>query len=110
MEINTFIESVLIQIVEGTKNANQIIINSGATISSKDVRPLRDSTTYNFTNNKLVNLIEFDIALTVIENDKKNGTGGIKIAGIQFGAGIESETNNQIISRIKFSLPLTLPE
>lgn len=109
MNVKDFIENALVQIVEGVNNANTAIKNSGAMISSKDVRPLRDGTTYNTTTGNLVNLVEFDIAVTVNETDKSDGNAGIKVVGLSIGGGLQKENTNQTVSKIKFSVPLTFP-
>ncbi len=109
MDIKDFIENSLLQIVEGVNNANEKIKNFGALISSKNVRPLREGTTFNTNTGDLVNLIEFDIGVTVNEKDTTSGGAGIKIAGLNIGGDLQNESVNQRISRIKFSIPLTLP-
>ena len=109
MDVKDFVETTLVQIVEGINIANGKLNGTGAIISSKNVRPLRDGTTYNTDTGHLVNLIEFDVAVTVIEKDTAGGGGGIKIAGISIGGQLQNETANQSVSRIKFSVPLTLP-
>jgi len=109
MDIKDFIETSLTQIVEGVNSANTKLKETGAIISSKNVRALREGTTLNSITGDLVNLIEFDVAVTVNEIDTANGGVGIKIAGINIGGKLQNESANQTISRIKFSLPLTLP-
>ena len=53
--------------------------------------------------------IDFDVAVTAIETDGTKGGGGLRVAQL-FQAGIEANrsTENQSISRVKFSLPLVL--
>lgn len=69
---------------------------------------LRDGTTYNTVTEDLVNLIEFDIAVTVNEEDASNSGMGTKITGINTGGGLQNENANQSVNKIKFSIPLTL--
>ena len=108
MDIKDFVENTLLQIVQGVNSANEKLKDTGAIVSSKNVIPLREGTTYNTSTGDLVNLIEFNIAVTVNEKDTANGGMGIKIAGINIGGGLQSELANQSISKIKFSIPLTL--
>jgi hypothetical protein len=108
MDIKDFVENTLLQIVQEVNSANEKLKDTGAIISSKNVRPLREGTTYNSSTYDLVNLIEFDIAVTVNEKDTANGGMGIKIAGISIGGRLQNETANQSINKIKFSIPLTL--
>ncbi len=108
MDIKDFVENTLVQIVEGINNANEKLKDQGAKITSKDVRALREGTTLNSRTGDLVNLIDFDVAVTVNEKDTADGGAGIKIAGINIGGKLQNETSNQSISRIKFSIPLSL--
>jgi hypothetical protein len=110
MDVQDFIEKTLTQVVNGVNKAKVNIKPSGALISSKDVRPLREGTTYNTSTGNLVNLVEFDIAVTVNEKDTDGANAGIKIVGLSIGGGLQKESLNQTVSRIKFSVPLTFPE
>jgi len=109
MDIKEFVGSTLVQIIEGINEANEKLKNTGAVISSKDVLPIREGTTRNIATGNLVNLIDFDVAVIVNEKDIANGGAGINIAGIQIGGTLQNETVNQSVSRIKFSIPLTIP-
>lgn len=109
MEIKDFIEVSLVQIVEGVNQAKAKLLSTGATISSKDVRPLRDGTTYNHATGNLVNIVEFDVAVTVNEKDTTGGKAGVNVVGLNIGGGMQVENTNQKVSRIKFTIPLTLP-
>lgn len=52
--------------------------------------------------------VEFDLAVTVTENDskedKKNGGGNIKIASISGESMNKTEIRNETVSRVKFSI------
>lgn len=52
--------------------------------------------------------VEFDLAVTVIENDSKEGAikggGNIKVASIDGEFTNKTETRNETISRVKFSI------
>jgi hypothetical protein len=110
MDIKDFVENSLIQIVEGVVNANTKLKEMGAKVSSKDIRPLRESTTYNQVTNQVVNLVDFDLALTVSDKDSSGIGGGIKITSFTIGGQSQNESTKQTVSRIKFSIPLTLPQ
>jgi len=107
MDVKEFIESSLIQIIEGINGAKDKLKGSDVLISSKDVRPLREGTTVNHQTGNLVNLIEFDMAVTVNEKDTSGGKAGINIVGLNIGGGLQNEVSNQTVSRIKFSVPVT---
>src|SRR5688572_26901733 len=106
MDIKEFVRNTLVQIVQGVNSANEEIKDAGAKISSKDIGAIREGLTFNKSTGDLVNLIEFDIAVTVNEKDIANGGGGIKVAGlINMGGSMQNENSNQSVSRIKFSVP-----
>jgi hypothetical protein len=54
--------------------------------------------------------VEFDVAVTAGETKKSGGGAGISVVGLG-GGGAHSTTEGQSsnVSRIKFSVPLTLP-
>ena len=70
-----------------------------------------------FTKETLIQIVQgveevnFDVAVTASETDGTKGGGGIKVAQILHG-GIETSksTENQSISRVRFSLPLVLDD
>jgi len=109
MDIKEFVGSTLVQIIEGINDAKEKLKDSGAVISSKNVEGMRGGTLRNKITGDVVNLIDFDVAVSVNEKDAANGGAGINIAGVQFGGQLQNETVNQSVSRIKFSIPLTIP-
>ena len=101
MDLKEFTKQALVQIVEGTKEANAVIKQYNANILEDE-----DSCTgisYSLTN------VDFDVAITATETEGANGGGGIKVMGV-FNAGgeIESKTEKQTISRVKYTIPLVL--
>lgn len=102
MDLKEFTKQTLVQIVEGTKEANDVIKQNNAHIHIEDEDYLT-GTSYPLTN------VDFDVAITATETEGANGGGGIKVMGV-FNAGgeIESKTENQTISRVKYTIPLVL--
>jgi hypothetical protein len=101
MDLKEFTKQALVQIVEGTKEADAIIKESNAHIhlECEDFT----GTSYPLTN------VDFDVAITATETEGANGGGGIKVMGV-FNAGgeIKSRTENQTVSRVKYTIPLVL--
>lgn len=53
--------------------------------------------------------VDFDVAITDTESDGTNGSASLKVASlINFGSKVDTKTENQIISRIKYILLLRL--
>lgn len=59
---------------------------------------------------KLVLELEFDVAVTTQEDSKTKGGIGIFVGSIGIGAQGQSGTSLSEINRIKFKVPLALPE
>lgn len=112
MDIKDFIKETMVQIVEGVEGINEALETKGAYIASKqvvgegvNVKVEKDKTTRNLVK------VEFDLAVTVTNiEDNKIGT-GLSIASLfSLGATSEGKNTNQEVSRIKFALPLALPD
>ena len=106
MDLKEFTKQTLVQIVEGTQEANEELKDLDAYITCEKM----------FNSNgpslsaKGLNVItvDFDVAITATETEGINGGAGLKVAMLNLGGGTESKTENQTISRIKYSLPLVL--
>jgi len=110
MDLKEFTKETLVQIVQGVNEANEQLADNNAYIT----RGIQKSTTGDSYIDRsghythAVN-VDFDVAVTATEIDGTKGGGGIKVAQILHG-GIETSksTENQSISRIKYSIPLVL--
>jgi hypothetical protein len=117
MELKEFINQTLVQLIEGVKLAQNQTRSLDGEINPylpevllKD--KVLDSRMFRLggTVEKNVFFIDFDVAVTVIESDNIKGGGSINVAAIKLGAGGESNTTNTQQSRIKFIIPITLPD
>jgi hypothetical protein len=119
MELKSFVRETLVEIVKGVKEAQEKTKASGALINPEGV--ITES------NTKIVKwlperrgsgdwregqVVEFDVAVAVSEKDEAKGGIGIQVASIMIGVGVSGkiEDENSTISRLKFSVPLFLPE
>ena len=113
MDIKDFIKESLLQIVEGIAETNEALKDKGAYIPTRMVvgegvwvtLDKETNTTRHFMR------VDFDLAVTVTQSDKLKAGGGLSIASV-FNAGVSSEdaSKNEEISRIKYTLPIALPE
>ena len=121
MNLEDFIETSLRQIIEGTRKAQAATRIPGKERSEADlVNPAimysADSAPkgmhYATQNRNLVHFVEFDVAVTTDSSLEGKGNAGIKIAGIGVGFGTSASATDRdtVVSRIKFSVPLTLPQ
>ena len=114
MDIKDFIKESLLQIVDGITEANTALEAKGASIPisvggegvwATLVKEGKDKHT------KYIMRVDFDLAVTVTQGDNLKAGGGVSIASF-FNAGASSEESNQSqsVSRIKYTIPLELPE
>jgi len=54
-------------------------------------------------------IVDFDVAVTTEESKQSKGGAGIMIAAITFGGHAQSDTKNSVVSRIRFSVPISFP-
>jgi hypothetical protein len=119
MELKSFVREALVEIVGGVKEAQDQTKDTGALINPEGV--------FTESSTKVVKwlperkgggdwregqVVEFDIAVAVSEKDEAQGGVGIQVASIMIGVGVSGkmEDENSTISRLKFSVPLFLPE
>lgn len=107
MDLKEFTSQTLTQIVEGVNDANSVIADSGAYITTEKISG--NNGAYLFRQDLNVIEVNFDVAITTSETEGVNGGGGLKVVGIiSAGGNAESKIENQTISRIKYTLPLVL--
>lgn len=106
MDLKEFTKQTLVQIVEGVKEANEEF-QDGAYVPY--LVPHNTKGRYIYEDGANVVDIDFDVAITATETEGANGGGGLKVASfLNIGGALESKTENQTISRIKYTLPLVL--
>jgi hypothetical protein len=110
MEIRDFISNALTQLIDGISNAQEYAQSKGAIINPTD-KFMSDFDKMSRTqqDQKLVHIVEFDVAVTVSEN--KQLTGGIGLIVPEMSIGYRGTIDNQknAVSRIQFSIPVILP-
>lgn len=55
---------------------------------------------------KHASIMEFDIAVTASDETGSQAEGQLKVVGLSIGGGAEDKTQQQNVSRVKFSLPV----
>ncbi len=106
MDLKEFTKQTLVQIVEGVKEANEELKTSNAYITYEKMN--NSSSPSLFAKGLNVIAVDFDVAITATETEGVNGGAGLKVAMLNLGGNSESKTENQTISRIKYTLPLVL--
>ena len=115
MELKEFISAALMQIVEGVAAVQAPAEALGALINPEDVLTTHFGAKGHSPSieargrgrrKRFVQFIEFDVAVVVTRDEKMKGSGGLLNV---VSAGLESSHAQQTTTRIKFSVPLTLP-
>ena len=111
MDLKEFIKETLISISEGVIESQNYLNSKGI---GSEINPRIQSEWekigYVFSDSgKPIQLVEFDV--DVIANEKKAGEGhvGVTVSSIGFGGKRNRETTSGSNSRIRFSIPITLP-
>ncbi len=120
MELKDFVKESIVQIATAIDEANAALSDSGAMINPLNIRANSESAqayartitrgeTTKDSHSKVVEKVEFDVA--VIAETGQQGSAGAKlsIASIGFGADGKTESSNKSQSRIKFSIPVVYP-
>jgi len=109
MDVEQFIHQTLRKIVSGVEAAQESMKRQRATICP----PLRNyskETSYSALNDQPVQVVEFDIAVTVTEGTNNKTGGALTVAAVVgVGHSRQKEQQNQTVSRVKFSVPVMLP-
>lgn len=114
MELKDFVQQTLLQIIQGVSLAQQDTGTCGAKINPTDSmrigEKLADNSLYSTGQHlQLVQMVEFDVAVTAEEGKGTKGGVGIMVGTIGLGAQGQSEARNTTENRIKFKIPLMLP-
>lgn len=114
MELQDFVKEALVQVIGGVTAAQDEIRKAG---SSAEISPALKTNWETLErqgkamsdSGRVVQLLEFDIAVTVAEKTQTKGKIGIAIGVLGLGSQGQSESSDSSASRIKFSVPILLP-
>jgi hypothetical protein len=112
MELNDFVSQTLTQIVEGVKDAQVKLSDSGV-----EINPHLNSSHSEMGKQGMLwtssataaQIVKFDVALTVTEGTGTKGGIGVFAGAVNLGSSGQSQSENSSVSRIQFSVPMTLP-
>ena len=109
MDIKEFTKETITQIVCAVHEANGLIGDVGASIPAGRIYGSQVMIDDENVEKNIVK-VEFDVAVSAVESAKVGGGAGIKVATFNVGRGANSQKENSTVSRVKFTLPLVLPE
>lgn len=110
MDLKEFIKETMGSIAAATSELQRELADTGVLINppvshERDVyNPSRDT---NFQ--RLVEKIEFDAAVTASQETSGAARAGLRVMSLELGASGERAVGSESISRVKFSIPITLP-
>jgi len=118
MDLKDFIKATLVEINQAITESNAELQDTGAIINPKGIQINSDnsqaygrqSPKTDHHRLKVVQKIDFDVAVFAQNDEKAGGGAKISIASIGIGADAEVKNSNKSESRIKFSVPVIYPE
>ena len=119
MNLEEFVDTSLRQIIAGVKKAQQATRLPGKHPSEADVvNPAvmygADSAPkgkyFATVGRNLVNFVDFDVAVTTDSTSEATAGLSLKVAGIGIGGGGGVSDRDSVVSRIKFQVPIVLPQ
>jgi len=102
MELQEFIKNTLVSIKNGLREANEEFARQEGKTLGKDFTSLFVMEPHN--REKGEGYITFDVAVTVSQESKKSGGGGLKIAVASLGGEVGGVKSQEHVSRIKFHI------
>ena len=113
MELKDFVKRTIVQIVEGVKAAQEATKEAGAEVNPEGLRYI--STEDNKEGRRYSDLgyftedIQFDVAIAASEGTETKGGIGVFMGPVLLGSQGKSDAGNSTVSRIKFTVPVRLP-
>lgn len=112
MDLKEFVAKALAEIIEGVIDAQSTLGPNGKFVNpqlSTQQGPLEKQNRLVSIQGQLVQTVEFDVAVTATSATGTKGGIGV-VAGIfALGSQGQSSAENVALSRLKFSVPITLP-
>ena len=119
MTLETFISESLTQIARGIEQAAVNLKDSTAIPNPRNMRPMVNNEAYYGSliegdadkprYARVVDTIEFDVAVTITDGTATKGGIGIFAGAIGVGSQGASNNSNATVSRLKFRVPFVLP-
>lgn len=111
MRLQNFISETLKEIIAGVKEAQSFAASQGARVNPpwRKTLKLQACSVRDAYTGQLLQNVEFDVAVTLTEESEAKGGAGIFVAAIGLGVQGKTDISSSSISRVKFSVPVSLP-
>ena len=119
MNLDEFVDSSLRQIISGVKKAQEATRLPGKHPTEADVvnpavmygaDPAPKGKYFATVGRNLVHFVDFDVAVTTDSTSEAKADLSLKVAGIGIGGGGGVSDRDGVVSRIKFQVPIVLPQ
>lgn len=113
MELKDYIKETLTQIIQGVSAAQEFAEKNDSKINPNDLQLSYykgDKPVYADRNNNYAQIIDFEISITITEENSSKGGVGVFLGSLGVGGNIENQLSNNNINKIKFSIPVFLPK
>ena len=104
ISLQEFVTETLNQVIRGVAEAKP-----DAEKHRAEVNPQMRGVPRTDSRGRLIQEIEFDVAVTTSDATKTKGGIGIVVGPLALGSAGQSDAMNQSVSRIRFSVPISLP-
>jgi hypothetical protein len=115
MDLQEFVQATLVEISKGIQRANESLKGTDTKVNPKNLA-MNTGTGANYgyiaktqEMSRVVELVEFDVAVNVSEGSEKNGKIGISVGSVGLGVGGKSAEGSSSISKIRFKIPVAWP-
>ena len=120
MDLKDFVKESIVQISKGIEEANSELEESEAMVNPINVqthsteaqgygRTRKRKDNSQFADSKLLQNLEFDVAVTVEAGKQGSAGAKLSIATINVGAAGKVESTDRSESRIRFTIPVVFP-
>ncbi len=112
MELKEFVAEALADIIQGVLDAQAKLETNGRFINPRLSTPTARSEQQGrqiSSHGQVVQNVNFDVAVTAAQSNTAKGGIAVVVAAIGIGSHAEASNNNSQVSRIAFSVPITLP-
>jgi hypothetical protein len=115
MDLQDFVAQSLSQLARGIIRANELLKDTNAKVPPANIYPLgTDQKAFGQLTERneqlpIVHLVEFDVAVQVVETGEKSGGINLGIAVVGIAGKGKSEHTQSSDSRIRFGIPVVLP-
>lgn len=116
MKLEEFISETLKAVIKGVKDSQEFATNNNARINPEIDNKMsfeKSKSPVVFFHNRdsaiELTVIEFDVAITVSNQQEAEGGAGISVLSFKAGASINEKEIKETVSRIKFNVSVALP-